>query len=209
MGIPFLVAPSEAEAFCSFLCLKNHVDYVATEDMDALTFGAPLVLRNFTAGQSKKVPVLEYNLSQILKDLNLNMNEFIDLCILLGCDYCDTLKGVGLKKALGLIKKYRTIEKIIEEDNVVKKDNNGKLDYDFNFDDARTIFKELIFLESDFKEEDLKIKWNEIDLEKIKDFLVKEKQFDEVRVTNGVNKLIASQKKPKQSKLDRFFIKKG
>ena len=45
--------------------------------------------------------------------------KFTDLCILLGCDYCDSIKGIGQKRALDLIKQYRNIETILE--NIDKK----------------------------------------------------------------------------------------
>jgi 5'-3' exonuclease len=38
----------------------------------------------------------------------------MDLCILLGCDYCDSIKGIGQKRALDLIKQYRNIETILK-----------------------------------------------------------------------------------------------
>ncbi|KAF9764148.1 Flap endonuclease 1 [Nosema granulosis] len=198
MGIPFITAPSEAEAFCAYLCMKNYADGVATEDMDALTFGAPLVLRNFTASQAKKVPVLEYDLGTILKEMGLSMDEFIDLCILLGCDYSETLKGIGIKRSVGLIKKYRSIEKILEKEDI-KEEEIKK----FNFEDARAIFKELPFLEAEVSE--FKIQWEEIKVEEIKKFLVEEKKFGEQRVTKGVEKLLAARKRPKQGRLDQFF----
>jgi len=31
---------------------------------------------------------------QILEELNLTMDQFIDLCILSGCDYCDSIRGI-------------------------------------------------------------------------------------------------------------------
>lgn len=30
---------------------------------------------------------------QVLEGLGLNMDQFVDLCILCGCDYCDTIRG--------------------------------------------------------------------------------------------------------------------
>lgn len=42
------------------------------------------------------------------------MEQFIDMCILLGCDYCETIRGVGPKKAFELITKYKSIENILE-----------------------------------------------------------------------------------------------
>ena len=40
--------------------------------------------------------------------------QFIDLCILLGCDYCDSIKGIGPKRAIDLVKQHKTIEDIVK-----------------------------------------------------------------------------------------------
>jgi len=42
------------------------------------------------------------------------MDEFVDLCILCGCDYCDNIDGIGAVTALKLINKYRTLEKVLD-----------------------------------------------------------------------------------------------
>lgn len=44
----------------------------------------------------------------------MSMDQFVDLCILLGCDYCPTIRGIGPKKAFDLIVQYKSIENIIE-----------------------------------------------------------------------------------------------
>ena len=41
--------------------------------------------------------------NQVLEGLEMTKEQFIDLCILLGCDYCDKIKGIGPKNALKLI----------------------------------------------------------------------------------------------------------
>jgi len=38
----------------------------------------------------------------------------VDLCILLGCDYCDSIRGIGPKTALKLIREHGCIETILE-----------------------------------------------------------------------------------------------
>ena len=45
MGVPFVDAPCEAEAQCAALVKAQKVYGVATEDMDALTFGSNVLLR--------------------------------------------------------------------------------------------------------------------------------------------------------------------
>jgi flap endonuclease-1 len=40
--------------------------------------------------------------------------QFIDLCILLGCDYLEPLKGVGPKTALKLIREHGDLGSVLE-----------------------------------------------------------------------------------------------
>ncbi|KAI3946912.1 hypothetical protein MKW98_003475 [Papaver atlanticum] len=91
MGIPSVQASSEAEPECAALCKSGKVYAVSSEDMDTLTFGAPRFLRHLM-GPSSKVPVVEFHLEKILTELNLTMDQFIDLCMLCGCDYCPTIR---------------------------------------------------------------------------------------------------------------------
>ena len=49
MGIPYMVAPSEAEAQCAELVKEGRVFGVATTDTDALVFGAKIVVTNLFA----------------------------------------------------------------------------------------------------------------------------------------------------------------
>lgn len=60
-----------------------------------------------------KMPIKEFNLDKVLNGLEMNRDEFIDLCILLGCDYCESIRGIGPKRAVELIKQHKSIEKII------------------------------------------------------------------------------------------------
>ncbi|WUR04777.1 flap endonuclease 1 (FEN1) [Vairimorpha necatrix] len=201
LKIPYLTAPSEAEAFCAYLCKQKIVHAVATEDMDTLPFGGLKLLRNFSAGVTKNQKIIEYNLEELLKDLDMNLDEFIDLCILLGCDYTESCKGIGPKKSLIFIKKYKNIENIFKNEKIEKNEL-------FNFEKAREIFKELSSIEVDIDEREMNIKWDEIDMKEIKKYLVEEKGFEEKRVENGVNMMMKCRNKAKQSSLDAFIKKK-
>ncbi len=83
--------------------------------MDTLCFGSPVLLRHLTFSEARKEPIIEINLAQVLHSLELSMDEFVDLCILLGCDYCDSIKGIGPHRALTLIKEHKSLEKIVEK----------------------------------------------------------------------------------------------
>nr|XP_027204853.1 flap endonuclease 1-like [Dermatophagoides pteronyssinus] len=112
LGIPIVQAPSEAEAQCAQLCKENLVYAAATEDMDALTFGCPRLIRNLTSGQNEKVK--EYQIGKVLTGLDISQDQFIDLSILMGCDYCSNIRGIGGKKGLDLIRKFDSIEGILK-----------------------------------------------------------------------------------------------
>ena len=40
--------------------------------------------------------------------------QFIDLCILLGCDYLEPIRGIGPKSALKLIKEHGGLEGVVK-----------------------------------------------------------------------------------------------
>ncbi len=146
-GVPVVEAPGEAEAQCAEMVKRScGVVGVATEDMDALTFGAPVLLRGLNSGhRGADNPVLEYHLADVLRGLKLTMEQFIDLCILLGCDYSSKLPGVGPVKAFEAIKKFGSIDALlvaIEEGRApsILKSTPADLE-EFTYAAARRIFE--------------------------------------------------------------------
>ncbi|CCJ29208.1 unnamed protein product [Pneumocystis jirovecii] len=113
MGIPYVDAPCEAEAQCAALAKAGKVYAAASEDMDILCFSTPILLRHLTFSEQKKEPITEVNLEKALKELNMPLEQFVDLCILLGCDYCEPIKGIGPKRALELIREYKSLDAFI------------------------------------------------------------------------------------------------
>ena len=65
------------------------------------------------------MPIKEFYYDKILEGFEMDKNQFIDLCILLGCDYCDKIRGIGPKNAIKLIQEHKSIEKILENIRVV------------------------------------------------------------------------------------------
>jgi hypothetical protein len=45
-----------------------------------------------------------------LQELGLSMPQFIDLCIMCGCDYANNIRGIGAVRALNLIKQHGSVE---------------------------------------------------------------------------------------------------
>jgi flap endonuclease-1 len=144
MGFPVVKAAAEAEAQCVELLKKGLVDAVASEDMDCLTFGCSMLLRGF---KSKDKKIIEIHLKKVIEELELTMDQFVDFCILCGCDYCDSIKNMGPVKALKYIKEYKTIEKVLEVLEKENKEGKSKLKFviptgdSFLYEQARELFK--------------------------------------------------------------------
>ncbi|XP_070775237.1 probable flap endonuclease 1 homolog [Enoplosus armatus] len=134
LGVPVIQAPGDAEARCAWLVREGTVDAVASEDMDTLPFGANILIRQLNA--KKDSDIIEYSLPKLLEKLQLSHVEFVDLCILLGCDYCDKITGLGPKKALTLIQKHRTIENVVLHINR----KTHPVPHSWKYKEARKIF---------------------------------------------------------------------
>jgi flap endonuclease-1 len=197
MGVPYVDAPCEAEAQCCALVKSGKVYAVGTEDMDALTFGGDVLLRHLTFSEARKMPIKEFHLNKILDGLNFSQEQFIDLCILLGCDYCDTIRGIGPKRALDLIREHKTIENVLEK---LDKDKYP-VPENWLYKEARELFKNPVVLDT----ADLDLKWSDPDEEGIVQYMCKEKGFSEDRMRNGVKKIIKSRNTGTQVRLDSFF----
>ena len=100
LGIPYVVAPEEAEAECAHLNRTGKVDGVFTNDSDVFLFGATLVFRN--AFENTKA-IQMYKSSRIEKQLGLNRERMIQLAMLLGSDYTIGIDGIGIVNAMEVL----------------------------------------------------------------------------------------------------------
>ena len=197
MGLPVFEAPCEAEASCAALCKAGLVYAAASEDMDTLCFACPKLARNLMSPASQGKPILEFDYEKILTELDMTWEQFIDVCILCGCDYCDSIKGVGPVKAVSLIKKHGNIETLLQHLDTEK----YPVPEDWPYKEARELFKHPDVVNTD----GLELKWTAPDEEGIVAFLVGEKQFGEERVRNTLKKLKAAKGKSSQNRLESFF----
>lgn len=179
-GIPVIEPPSEADPMCAELVKKNLAYGVISEDMDLLTFGSSKLIRKIKQG--KKKSIVEINLSSVLKEMKLTMVQFVDVCILLGCDYSSTIQKVGMIRAYEIIKKYKSIDNFIEKDPKVK---NGfyKIPDDFTYKEARNFF-----LNPPLKKVN-KLKLKKPSYNKIKEIMVDKYHFKDNKVNDYIKKL--------------------
>lgn len=138
----------------------------------------------------------------MLKELDLNYDEFVDLCILCGCDYTDTIEGIGPITAFKMIKDHKTIEGVIE---AVKQENeHGKrkkkygIPSNFLYEESRSLFKNCLIQPP----AEIELKWEKPNEEELKKFLCGMKGFAESRVDNGLKKFKNKDTKGVQMRLD-------
>ena len=107
MNIKYIQAQGESDIICSFLNKRGVVDMVMSDDMDLIVSGTQFLLREFNLNSNK---IQYYNLTKILETLDITLTQWIDFCILCGCDYSKRVRGMGPKKSIELIRKYHNIE---------------------------------------------------------------------------------------------------
>lgn len=220
-GIPFVIAPMEAEAQCAELLRLKLVDGVITDDSDVFLFGASKVYKNIF--QDKKY-VEYYDMKSIEANLGLNRDKMIELAMLLGSDYTTGIKGMGPVSSMEIIAEF--------EDLTAFKNWYEKGQFDLNLQATEDKFhkdlrKKLVrnaiefeenfpsplvreaYLSPEVDHDTTKFTWGYPDLDMLRDFLsVKlhwpQEQSDEILLPliKDINKRQAS---AKQRKLTDFF----
>lgn len=203
MGVPYIIAPTEAEAQCAVLARGGKVYAAASEDMDTLTFNSPVLLRHLTFSEQRKEPIQEIHLDKVLEGFQMEMPQFIDLCVLLGCDYLDPIPKMGPATAFKLVKEHGSLVKIMEEVKDGSLKGKFNLPEDYPYEDARELFLRPDVRSADDPECDFK--WESPDVDGLIEFLVKEKGFSEDRVRSAAARLGKNLKSSQQSRLEGFF----
>lgn len=162
LKVQWVQAPGEAEAFCCYMCRNGQLKGVLSEDSDIITYGSECFISNYNIRTGDCI-VVDYN--DVIDGLELKKEEFLDLCIMCGCDYNPNIPRVGVKTAYKLIKMFGVIENI--------KQIEGKTDI-LNYVRGREIFNTF-----DNKKEELDkfdLQWNgcinEICKETFREFMV-------------------------------------
>eukprot|EP01054_Gregarina_sp_Poly1_P002458 Gregarina_sp_Poly_1__2457@NODE_1665_length_3579_cov_25_509112_g1093_i0_p1_GENE_NODE_1665_length_3579_cov_25_509112_g1093_i0NODE_1665_length_3579_cov_25_509112_g1093_i0_p1_ORF_typecomplete_len1066_score227_38XPG_I/PF00867_18/8_2e21XPG_I_2/PF12813_7/1_1e04XPG_I_2/PF12813_7/7_3e06_NODE_1665_length_3579_cov_25_509112_g1093_i03293526 len=104
-GVPYVEAPSEAEAQAAWLLKLQLAEGVLSDDSDSIVFGAEICFRNFFASQRS---VELYTQREIGRCLGLSVEELRIVALLLGCDYTVGIKGIGIVNALEVVQAYPT-----------------------------------------------------------------------------------------------------
>ncbi|XP_024596249.1 exonuclease 1 isoform X2 [Neophocaena asiaeorientalis asiaeorientalis] len=103
-GVDCLVAPYEADAQLAYLNKAGIVQAVITEDSDLLAFGCKkVILKMDQFGNGLEVDQARLGMCKQLGDV-FTEEKFRYMCILSGCDYLSSLRGIGLAKACKVLR---------------------------------------------------------------------------------------------------------
>jgi len=200
LGIPFVQAPSEAEAQTAYMALKGEVWAASSKDYDSLLFGAPRLLRYLTIsgreflpskGVSRPLKPELIELDKFLSNHEITREQLIDIAVLIGTDFNEGVKGIGPKTALNLIKTHGNIENLPIE---VKE----KLEVQ-NYQEV-----ERFFLEPKVTT-DYTLRYGALEEEELYRFLCDQRDFSHERVETVIQRMKAFYASRKQTELQKWF----
>ena len=202
LGIPHITAPSEGEAQAAHMQKTGVVDYVASQDTDAILYGGDYIIRNLTlAGKRKRISKLAYKTitpeliisSDIINALQLDRDKLIILAMLVGTDFnVGGIKGLGPKKSLKLVKEYSDFNQLFL-------DVNWHEHFDYDWHEVFELFKNMPVTN------DYELNYRPIDEQAILTLLCDEYEFNTERVNSAIEKLLKAKQKQAQKGLDQFF----
>jgi flap endonuclease-1 len=181
---------------------KGDAYAVGSQDFDCLLFGSPVLVRNLTSSEKRKLPNKqayitvhpEYiQLEPGLKKLGISQEQLVDIAILLGTDFNDGVKGYGPKKSLQLLQKKDSLE------NALDTIPNSTLK--LSSDEIMAIRK--IFLEPTITN-DYSPQWSKLDTSAVIHILCDEHQFSRERIEPILEKFSSLNQFTKQKNLFDF-----
>lgn len=202
MGLPWVQAPSEGEAQCAWMNRVGMVNAAASQDFDALLFGAPYLIRNLTVTGRRKLPRREayvdvvperYDLQANLRRLGITHRKLVWIGVMAGTDFSEGIHGIGPKKALKLVQKHESFESILRE--------LKKLDTELDYETVERVFLEPVVEEISAK----KLEFKTPRRNKIVEFMHGEHDFLADRIENALAKAFKEPLESEQTGLKKWF----
>lgn len=110
LGLPWFQALHDAEQLCAILVIEGYAAAAYTDDQDIFAFGCPEVITKMTNYRDNEVEYIDLN--KVLDEMEITYFQFVDICILTGCDFNKKLDGIGFITAYKLVKAYGSIDNI-------------------------------------------------------------------------------------------------
>ena len=200
LGIPFIEAPSEAEAQGAHMAMKGDVWAASSKDYDSLLFGAPRLLRFLTIsgreflpsrGISRPLKPELIELDKFLDSYKITREQLIDMAILIGTDFNEGVKGIGPKTALNLIQKYGEIEYLPAETKSRIENQNYQV--------VRRLFLQPQVTSY------YTLRYTELNEEGLYRFLCDQRDFSRERVETVIQRMKDFHRRKRQAELEDWF----
>jgi exonuclease-1 len=126
LGIEHITAPYEADAQMAYMVKEGLADFAITEDSDLIAFGCTRTcLKINWNGFAEMFDIEKFKAEQKNEEKGwddslrlcqtLEHDQFVEVCIMAGCEYIPSIDRVGLKVVLKNMLKLKTCDAVIEE----------------------------------------------------------------------------------------------
>lgn len=113
-GIPYVVAPYEADSQLAYLEQQGLIQAVLSEDSDLLVFGVRCLLTKLDQfGECVMIRRDDFTACREVSLVGWKLNDFRLMAMLSGCDYLPGIEKMGLKTAYRLVRKHKTVDRVI------------------------------------------------------------------------------------------------
>ena len=124
LNFKIIVAPYESDAQIAYLFHKNRIDFAITEDTDLIPYGVKRIA--FKLNENGDFEYLNLNINEIPNNILNNLNEdgkfmlylnhlkLVQFCVMCGCDYIKSIKGLGMRTLIKLFKEVDSFEDIVK-----------------------------------------------------------------------------------------------
>jgi exonuclease-1 len=115
-GIPYVVAPYEADSQLTYLEQQGTIQGVLSEDSDLLVFGVRCLLTKLDQyGECVMIRRDDFTACRELSLVGWKLSDFRIMAMLSGCDYLPGIDKMGLKTAYRYVRKHKTVDRVIHE----------------------------------------------------------------------------------------------
>ena len=147
--VEFIMAPYEADAQLAYMHKCGQIDYVITEDSDLVLYGCENIINKLNQSGYCELLQVEKNklmwrnsdTEEVEEFVSLTHDQKIWMSLIVGCDYINKVRGVGLKKGIALIENCKTIQDVFITLKEKCKRFDNSSEYKRNFQMCEYVFK--------------------------------------------------------------------
>ena len=112
LNLPYYIAEGEAEVLCALLQKAGQVDLTLSDDTDTIAYGCSRTIKML---RNCERYLIEIDIDQFLGSKLLTRDEFLNACVLTGCDYLNKRCLIDIEKCIECVKKHHTLENSLRE----------------------------------------------------------------------------------------------